>query len=245
VICGLSVATLIVRAGNNDHVLTDAAKAFAHERSYGTRFSVETKMPSSFGVQMTGSVDQHTQVGRFVMRFTYAGTKRTVTCGMLTSAQNVYIPVKKKDRPRFANKPWVESSVAGLLPIQGFGTKGFDPSTFANIHDLKKTGTDSVRGIPTTVYTGTLHIDRSKLTNTDPAVMNAVPSEAPVEVWVSSDHLIRKLQDTVTSHAGSLSYQTTSTFEFYDFGVPVDIAAPPSSEIDHGNARSAIAACLS
>jgi hypothetical protein len=163
---------------------------------------------------------------------------------LITSADKVYIAVPPKNRARFGGKAWVASAVAGLLPIQGFGTKGFDPSSFAAIHDLRKTGTDTVRGVATTTYRGTLDIDKSKFTSSNAAFTTSVPDHVPADLWVSSDGLIRKIQDTFVTHAGTIAVTTTSSFEYFDFGVPIQVSAPPSSEVGQGNPQSAIGACV-
>ncbi len=239
-ILGLSISLLVVRSGE-DEVLERAATAFKTQTSYRTQISIVTKTPAPFGLQMTGAVDQRTKVAEFQMHFTYPGTARTVTCGLVSTADAVYIPVKAKNRPKFGGKQWVRSPVAGLLPIQGFGTRGFDPKTFADIHDVHRSGTGVVRGVTTTTYDGTLHIDRTKLRQD----ASSVPSETPVKLWVSSDNLIRRLEESVVTKQNNLTVTTRSTFDYFDFGVPVHLVAPAPSQVDHGDAQAAILACLS
>ena len=193
VILSLSIATLVVRHGAGD-VLKRAADALKKEPSYRTEFSVTTNAQATFALTLDGAVDTRTKVGEFTMRFTYPGSRGLVSCAIITTPNAVYVPIAGKDRARFGGKAWVRSSVAGLIPIQGFGTKGFDPTSFANIDHLRETGTGTVRGFATTTYGGTLHIDRSQLAQS--TLSTEVPSEVPVVLWISSDGLIRKLEDS-------------------------------------------------
>jgi hypothetical protein len=243
IICALSATTIAVRAGRDD-VLARAADALKKEPSFRTVFSIRSQTRTTFGMEMAGTVDQRTKLGRFTMRFAVPGTRTAINCDLITSADKVYIAVPAKNRARFGGKPWVASAVAGLLPIQGFGTKGFDPSSFAAIHDLKKTGTDTVRGVATTTYRGTLDIDKSKFTSANSAVTTAVPDHVPADLWVSSDGLIRKIQDTFVTHVGTVAVTTTSSFEYFDFGVPIQVNAPRASDVDQGDVQSAIGACV-
>lgn len=243
VICGLAVATLVARAGENG-VLRVAATALAKEPTYRTTFSIETKSAAAFGAQMSGVFDQRTKLGRFTMQYVFPGAKR-ISCTMVSGAQKIFIAIASKHRPQYGGKLWVESDIAGLVPVQGFGTKGFDPSSFAAIHDLKKTGTDTVRGVATTTYRGTLRLNKRALNIDNPAVTKAVPSTTRVDIWISGDGLIRRVRDAFVTRTGTLAFTTTTTFEYYDFGVPISVTAPPASQVAQGNAQNAIAACIS
>ena len=80
--------------------------------------------------------------------------------------------------------------------------------------ETEQIGEDDVRGAPTVRY---------RLIVEDEEV-GAGPGQAvPVEVWIDGDGAARKI---VVENSG-----TTVTIEFFDFGVEVDIKAPPAEEV--------------
>jgi len=73
-------------------------------------------------------------------------------------------------------------------------------------------GGETVRGVVTTRYRLEVVADDER---------------AVVDVWVDDQHLVRRMR--FTDEQGG-----ADEIEFYDFGVPVDVEAPPASEIDSG-----------
>jgi len=56
----------------------------------------------------------------------------------------------------------------------------------------------------------------------------------PVKVWIDSEDLVRRELLSLTLPGGSGAPAGTSitlTTDFYDFGVPVHVSAPPAAEI--------------
>jgi hypothetical protein len=57
----------------------------------------------------------------------------------------------------------------------------------------------------------------------------------PVDVWIGEDGLVRRIAYDATSES--------ATFEFSDFGAPVDIEAPPAGEVRNANDPGSQRAC--
>jgi hypothetical protein len=60
-------------------------------------------------------------------------------------------------------------------------------------------------------------------------------STIPVDVWVDSQNFVRRMRETVrTPNQGDATpafSAITETADFYDFGVPVQVSAPPAAEV--------------
>jgi len=111
---------------------------------------------------------------------------------------------------------------------------------------LHKIGSESVRGVSTAHFAGTVDQAKAIAAIKDPkqraalAKLRAIvktPDLIPVEVWVDQDGLLRRLSERVTIAAQKVSgvavpaSTVTTTQEFYDYGVPVHVTAPPAAKI--------------
>jgi len=114
--------------------------------------------------------------------------------------------------------------------------------------DVTTVGTESVRGVDTTHYRGTLDVaaalgqlsadERAKIegqlsqVGIDPKAINF-----PVDVWIGQDDLVRRVQVGVdgSQFAGTAAptggVNATVTVELYDFGAPVDITIPSADQV--------------
>jgi hypothetical protein len=99
------------------------------------------------------------------------------------------------------------------------------------------TGTERVRGVETTRYSGT--IDLAKVPGADsPAAKQAITgivaatgtSTIPVQAWVDSDKLVRKLSLAMPLSLGGQHIETKVSEEFFDFGPQPAVQAPAGSE---------------
>jgi hypothetical protein len=133
----------------------------------------------------------------------------------------------------------IDASKAGTSS-GGFSSFGQgDPTKFLAYletvsDDVKQVGTDTVRGVETKHYTATLDlgktIDRAKVPDALREKLKGLLQQGgaqaqtiPVEVWVDSDGHVRRTTMQMQS--------ATVTLEFYDFGAPVNVEAPPADQI--------------
>jgi len=146
-----------------------------------------------------------------------------------------------------------DSALGDLLGSGGSGGAfGSDPTAFLRflegIGSVSAVGTEDVRGVSTTHFTGSFTLDDA---------LNAAPSDRrdaieraleglhlpdsakteplPFDVWVGDDGLVRK--ETLTLDYSSMGPpvaalgRMTTTMELYDFGQPVDITVPSDDEV--------------
>ena len=106
--------------------------------------------------------------------------------------------------------------------------------------EVTKLGEEELRGVPTTRYRAEVVLRR--LDEQAPPGKEAEwrayvetlrgrlgVKAIPVEIWVDADGLIRRLRHELTFAAEGTS--TTATTELYDFGVQVDVTAPPPGQV--------------
>jgi hypothetical protein len=146
-----------------------------------------------------------------------------------------------------------DSSFAGMGAAEGIGAffgssdgDGADPadllaSLTAISGNVTKLGAATVRGVPVTEFR--VNVDLAKAATRLPGWERAGvrdfasslgTSDIPVEVWVDGQNLVRRMQ--VSLHppastgtpAGTTYVQVT---DFYDFGVPVRVSAPPAAQV--------------
>ena len=105
----------------------------------------------------------------------------------------------------------------------------------------KKVGTATIRGVAVTGYQ--VNIDPAKaaarLQSSQRASFQQFAKALgsgvlPVDVWVDSQNLVRRVQLTLPMPAGTgqpAGARLMESTDFYDFGVPVRVTAPPASQV--------------
>jgi hypothetical protein len=131
-----------------------------------------------------------------------------------------------------------QESTQTLSYLQGVSSTG-----------ITTVGPATVRGIATTEYKAT--VDLTKVADqknpTEQAALKSLEAQLhtstmPIQVWLDAQGRVRQIavqvQDSTTpsSNTGSTTPATsgsvTSTVDYYDFGTPVDVSAPPASQVD-------------
>jgi hypothetical protein len=116
--------------------------------------------------------------------------------------------------------------------------------------DVREVGSDSIRGTDTTHYRATLDLAKSvdvNGKNVPPGLRDSVKQFAglfgtiPADVWIDGDGRLRRLRieidfGKILRGLGAPGSQTdnavmTETLDFYDFGAPVHIEAPPADQV--------------
>ncbi|MEV0405254.1 DUF6612 family protein [Actinoallomurus sp. NPDC050550] len=146
---------------------------------------------------------------------------------------------------RNGGKPWVKMSLSKLGARSGLDIKSLmnqsqqaDPS--ANVRmltaskDVRKVGSETVDGTPTTHYQGTYSVQQAlaKLGSDQREKMQQLVAKTGLDkldfdLWVDDQQLPRKM--AVKSPAGS-QVQTNTTTTYSGFNKPVSIEAPPASQ---------------
>jgi len=109
--------------------------------------------------------------------------------------------------------------------------------------DVEEVGREDVRGEPTTHYRGTMDPEVA-IENLGGAMRDAAGEALadvesfPFEAWIDDDGRIRRYTAVVELPAsdatGGTAVTATTTMELFDFGVEVDVEAPPADQVQDG-----------
>ena len=161
------------------------------------------------------------------------------------------------------SKPWVRVDLDALYgqqyggaPVQG-GASG-DPTRqleyLRGVSDsVEKIGEERVRGVPTTHYEATVDL-KGEVAGQDAGAKKANQelverlgtSKLPVEVWIDEENRVRRYALDVSVPMAENSapqdapqaadrLRTRMVIEYYDFGTPVDVQAPPQDQTMDGS----------
>jgi hypothetical protein len=157
--------------------------------------------------------------------------------------------------PALHGKQWMKLDMARLERANGVdlnaitSTGSNDPTemlqTLENESDsLRNLGAATVRGVPTVHYRAV--IDLTKAAKIAPAGLRAAVRKSdarliallgtdkmPVDVWIGQDKLVRRIAYRMSIPVASTgdTLATDLRLDFFDFGVPVHVTAPPAREV--------------
>ncbi|HXB15244.1 MAG TPA: hypothetical protein VNV44_05825 [Solirubrobacteraceae bacterium] len=139
------------------------------------------------------------------------------------------------------------AAVAGKLGLdpQSLASGQANPAQFlqylrASGGSVQAAGTQFVRGVRTTRYTGSIDLRKaaSQLPGSSGATKQAVEKligqlgigSMPVQVWVDSHQLVRRIEIDLPLSVGGQRLQAGVVVEFFDFGATPSVHAPAASE---------------
>lgn len=142
-------------------------------------------------------------------------------------------------------KPWTKISLSDVAKSSGMNLEqmldqaqqqdlGAQTKLLTGSKDARKVGEETVEGVQTTHYTGTL-TPREALAQLDPEQREAFKklyaqlgqTKINFDVWVGADSLPRKMTNKLDTPQGPV----TTTMLYRDFGAPVDVTAPPAAQV--------------
>lgn len=166
-------------------------------------------------------------------------------------------------------KPWMEVDLDalseqqyGMNAAQMQGGAAQDPTRqleyLRGVSDsVEKVGVEEVRGVRTTRYEAVVDLEKEAAGQGaeareahDEMAEKLGASKVPVEVWLDDKNRVRRYAleatvpvpeeaDSPSAHGKDATMRTRMVAEYYDFGTPVDIQAPPPDETMDGSKRLA------
>lgn len=149
-----------------------------------------------------------------------------------------------------ASKPWLKMDLHGLATLQGSaaGMNGGQPGAFLDYLQavggpVTTVGREQVRGVETTHVKGTIDFAKAvaKATGARRALLQRALKQLgstgaelrafPVEVWIDDHGFVRKYSMVIALGSGSHRIDESVEMELFDFGKPVSITVPPSSQV--------------
>ena len=149
-----------------------------------------------------------------------------------------------------AGKSWIRTD--GKANVQGFDLDQFatsDPRTLLDVlkaasAEIETLGSEELHGVGTTHYRAT--IDPREYAKAAPmerreelfSLVEQMGAQSglatvPVDVWLDSEGLVRKLSLEISAPQPGSSESSTASiaFELWDYGEDVEIALPPTSQV--------------
>jgi hypothetical protein len=158
-------------------------------------------------------------------------------------------------------KTWIGIDVQKTLQASGLGSLDptslqQDPTQTLQLlrssaTSVQKAGVARIRGVLTTRYKAMLDLTKATKATADKLGLNeqerALLLRAaeqlrrqsglkslhtlPVEVYIDEDGLLRRMRIAMKTSTGPARVSLTQTMDYYDFGVNVDVKAPPKSQV--------------
>lgn len=240
--------------------ITRAADVSGSAAGYTVKLALTEASPSLGGTITgtgTGSFNVAKHAGTFALTLDLPSSLAAVgslELSLISLNGNEYVKLPAIVASRLPGvKPWVEFNVAQLAKSAGLsslvgGTDTADPAQFlqylratsaSGIHDV---GTATVDGVVTTHYRAIL--DLAKAPNQLPASERAQAQAAisalekatglstlPVNVWVDSANLVRRIRLSYGVRSSGHTAHTTAQLDFLSYGPQPVPSAPPASQV--------------
>jgi len=144
---------------------------------------------------------------------------------------------------------WISIKAAGVAPLSDSLLGPFGNTNPADLlaslravsSSVTTLGSATIRGVQVTHYR--VRVDLARAASRAPRweraglralARNLSATASPIDVWVDQRNLVRRARLSLAPPAGlgmHFGSHITQTLDFYDFGVPVRVSAPPASEV--------------
>jgi hypothetical protein len=253
--------TLIAGCGSSASLDPVARAAEVSAKQAGVRFTLEMQLsspqlPSGFAIRGSGYANQAQKSGRLSIDLSgipglssFAAGGARIEAVFLDPVVYMHMPFLAGKLPQ--GKTWMKLDVSkaskalggGSMP-SAFSLGQSDPTQFlqylrASSGEVRKAGVQQLDGVQTTRYVATLQLSRvlEKLPAADRAAEQTllqhvgVDGAIPVEVWVDTQHRVRRVQMSIDVSAATASGSATVTVNFTSYGAVPAISAPPAGEV--------------
>jgi hypothetical protein len=229
---------------NAAHAVEEAAQQAQKATSYAADVTVRTTGTATSTI--SGTLQQQTEPSPLaVANFSSVTVQgQQIQGGMqeIVSGSGIYL--KMSQLAKQTGKPWIEIPASDLSKVSGASFSQLlqngsnDPLVQAQMlsssKNVKKVGTATINGVPTTEYTGTYPITAG-LAKLPAASRAKIASQLQAmglttehfTVWLDDQQQVRK----VVSSAKGTSEQVASTVVVTSVNKPVSVAIPPKSQI--------------
>lgn len=239
-------------AGTAPSIAPDAGDRSASDVAKATAAAVREAGSARYTFSSSAAGQQVTGTGAFTLKDDRFDTVLTVTvpgqeAGTSTIEariidRTIYVKLPAEDAPE--GKSWLKIAADDDSPLaEGIGpvleqlTGSSDPSSglqaLESAESFSSEGTETIDGVETTKYVAVIDLTKAAESATGPtkkgyqALVDAGVTQQDYSVWLDGDDLIRKFSTTV----GTGAQATTAEGTYTAWGEPVDVEAPPASEI--------------
>jgi hypothetical protein len=141
-------------------------------------------------------------------------------------------------------KTWMKADLAALAQkagvdlgqlLQQAGSQ--DPTKalqmLESVGNVSKAGTATIDGVDTTEYSGTIDVQKAAAAlgpEVEKVLAQSSITTIPVDVWIGSDGLVRRMHDTISYTENGMQATTDLTLDLTDFGTQVTVTPPPADQ---------------
>lgn len=103
--------------------------------------------------------------------------------------------------------------------------------------DFSEVGKETVEGVETTHYHGTIDLQKAVAAKGASAEVLqrllelGAPAQYPADVWIDQDDFVRQFKSSYDMTAGGKSVSMSMTMGMSDYGMPVEVSAPPGDQV--------------
>jgi hypothetical protein len=229
-----------------------AATEFAHEGSARMEGSVTVEATGGkdaglkFSLPFDGAVDNRTRTGRLSIDLSSTGipgasgkVQEVYTGGVIYMSLDAFGP---KLAGGVDGKHWVKLDLSEYAQVGQSQTQADPTSTLDGLrgvsNDVQDLGQENVRGVDTTHYHATIDVAKalakvpaSHRQRVESALSQFGNGDLPIDVWIGRDGVPRRYSMSMDLTKSGESMHFTEQFDFFDFGVPVDVHVPPASDV--------------
>lgn len=111
--------------------------------------------------------------------------------------------------------------------------------------DFSEVSKETIDGVRTTHYHGIVDLEKAAAAGgaASAAIQRLVqmgaPTQYPMDVWVDDTGLIRRFTQSYNQELGGKSVSLETTMDMSDYGLPVNVSAPPADEVFDATALAA------
>jgi hypothetical protein len=111
--------------------------------------------------------------------------------------------------------------------------------------DFSEVGKETIDGVQTTHYHGIVDLQKAAAaggamsTSIQRLVQMGAPTQYPMDVWVDDAGLVRRFTQSYNQEFGGNSVSLETTMDMSDYGLPVNVSAPPADEVFDATALAA------
>jgi len=246
--CGSSSATL--------DPVASAAEVTSHAGGAHLALSMQMSasgLPSTISASGEGFFNYSTHEGMFSLDLSGLPASAALPSGPLHMEEIFKSATIYVGSPLFAGKlpggaRWIKLDLARVGQALGFDLQQLaggqaNPAQFleflkASGGSVSAVGEETVRGVGTTRYRGTLDLNKALdvvPSSARAALRSAISkmglSSLPVEVWVDAHKLVRRIALALKVPAGGQELEVRITIELFDFGRTPRVSAPSGNEV--------------
>jgi hypothetical protein len=221
-----------------------AAQHAQRVTSFAATMAVQTS--GTEAVDTSGTMEEQSQPSPvLVVNFsTFSLQGQAVPGGMQEIINSSAIYLKMAQLSRMAGKPWLKLPLSGIAKASGINVSQLfqqaessnplvQTQMLASSANVRKVGTATIDGVPTSEYTGSYPISAglaklpaSARAKIEPQLQAMGLKTETFRVWLDNQQQVRKV---ITSDQGTIE-RVTSTVQVTSINQPVAVSLPPAAQ---------------